>query len=505
MTRVRFLSTTALALTFFGSASFADVTGADVWADWKSYLAGLGYEVTGSEAQAGETLTITDLAMVFPLPEGEGDVSLTMKALTFTDGSDGTVPVGLPAQIPLSFNVVPDGEDTIAGTLLMEHTGTDMRVSGEPGDLLYSYKAADVSISLSDVVADGDPVPPEIFGFMMSASDVLNETRVKLSDQRAYEGTFTAADLTYDITFESPDPSEPGAGTFQGTLNGVNVTANGNIPVDGDASDPANLLSSGLTADATLAFTSGSSNARLVAPEGSFSTVSQSTGGTLGMTASADGIRYDLAQTGVAVTAQVPEFPAPVSIAMAESTATFAMPVEARDTAQPFALGFKIGDFSISDAVWSLFDPSGQLPRDPATIELDLTGTAKVLTNLLSDEGSVGGNVVPGTLETLDIRTILIDMVGATLSGSGAFSFDSSDTVTFDGMPRPEGALDLRLEGANVLLDTLVNMGILPQEQAMGARMMMGIFAVPDGADALTSKIEVNADGHVLANGQRLR
>jgi hypothetical protein len=55
-------------------------------------------------------------------------------------------------------------------------------------------------------------------------------------------------------------------------------------------------------------------------------------------------------------------------------------------------------------------------------------------------------------------------------------------------------------------LDKLVLMGLLPEEQAMGARMMMGLFAVPGGAeDTLTSKIEINDEGHVLANGQRIQ
>ena len=93
----------------------------------------------------------------------------------------------------------------------------------------------------------------------------------------------------------------------------------------------------------------------------------------------------------------------------------------------------------------------------------------------------------------------------ARLSGAGSFTFDNTDMVTFNGVPRPEGALDLRLEGANALLDKLVAMGLLPQEQAMGARMMMGLFGVPEGDDTLTSKIEVNAEGHLLANGQRLQ
>ena len=40
----------------------------------------------------------------------------------------------------------------------------------------------------------------------------------------------------------------------------------------------------------------------------------------------------------------------------------------------------------------------------------------------------------------------------------------------------------------------------------MGARMMMGLFTVAGpGEDELNSRLEVTGEGHVLANGQRLR
>jgi hypothetical protein len=49
-------------------------------------------------------------------------------------------------------------------------------------------------------------------------------------------------------------------------------------------------------------------------------------------------------------------------------------------------------------------------------------------------------------------------------------------------------------------------MGLVPEDQAMAARMMLGLFARPgDGPDTLTSKIEVKGDGAILANGQRLQ
>jgi len=62
------------------------------------------------------------------------------------------------------------------------------------------------------------------------------------------------------------------------------------------------------------------------------------------------------------------------------------------------------------------------------------------------------------------------------------------------------------LSGGNGLLDKLVGMGLVQEEQAMGARMMIGLFARPGGGeDTLQSTIELKEDGSVLANGQRIR
>ena len=55
-------------------------------------------------------------------------------------------------------------------------------------------------------------------------------------------------------------------------------------------------------------------------------------------------------------------------------------------------------------------------------------------------------------------------------------------------------------------MDTLVSSGLLPVQMAMGARMMMGMFAVPaEGEDTLKSKLEFTRDGQILANGQRIK
>lgn len=145
------------------------------------------------------------------------------------------------------------------------------------------------------------------------------------------------------------------------------------------------------------------------------------------------------------------------------------------------------------------------LPRDPATVALNMTGTATLFEDLVNDDLE-DADELPGEVNTLKLADLLIDLVGAQITGNGAFTFDNTDMQTFDGIPRPEGSVNLSAKGVNGLLDTLVAMGLLPEEQVMGARMMMAMFTVPGaGEDEMSSVIEINAEGHVLANGQRIQ
>jgi hypothetical protein len=172
-------------------------------------------------------------------------------------------------------------------------------------------------------------------------------------------------------------------------------------------------------------------------------------------------------------------------------------------------MGLTLSDFTMSEALWSIFDPAAQLPRDPATVALDLTGKARVLFDFLDPAVAASleqSGEAPVELNALTINKLLVSLVGTSLSGSGAFTFDNSDLATFDGIPRPAGQIDLKLVGANALLDKLIAMGFVADEEAMGARMMMGMLAVPgEDPDTLNSKLEINNQGHVLANGQRIK
>ena len=99
-----------------------------------------------------------------------------------------------------------------------------------------------------------------------------------------------------------------------------------------------------------------------------------------------------------------------------------------------------------------------------------------------------------------------IKLAGADVTGTGALTFDNTDMTTFAGVPAPTGSVDLKAVGVNGLLDKLMAMGLVPEDQMMGARMMLGMFAkvVEGETDTMTSSIKFE-DKHLFVNGMQLQ
>lgn len=380
-----------------------------------------------------------------------------------------------------------------------------MVVSGDPNNATYNYAANSVTMTMGEMVANGQKISSDIMKMNIVMNNVTNITRMQIDNLRRYQQTSSAASVVYDVVFT--DPAGDGSGAFQGQMNNLSIQGGGDLPTGGriDPQDINAMLAAGFAVSGDMTYSGGNSTVAIDSPDGPVNATTSSNGGRLSFQMGTNGLSYDVLQSGLSVTMQAATLPFPVSFDMDTSAFNLTMPVAKSDDPQRFAFGFTMGDFTMSDMIWGIFDPSGQLPRDPATLSLDLSGTAKILSDFMDPEAMAKAGEVPGELNTLDINNLLVKIVGAQLSGNGGFTFDNSDMVTFNGMPKPTGAVNLNLSGANALIDKLVNMGLLPQEQAMGARMMMGLFTVPQGDDVLSSKIEINEQGHILANGQRIQ
>lgn len=489
-----FRTTVSAAALLAAPAAMADVTAQEVWDNWKANLAMYGNDgVTfGSETHDGNTLTVAELTL-----SAQDDVSSFVSnvgTVIFSENGDGTVSVTMQDSYPLQ--IIEESGD-VEVDLLVEQENLTILVSGDPGAMNYDVSADSYGISLADI--RGEDVP--VIEAFMRANMLSGSYQTEVSS--GSNTTFGFASASIDFLIDAQDPSE-GNFLMSGKLDDVTTSGEWDLPEGADLDIPETFVE-----DFTF---QGETNAASTAflfdfdMEGDTGNGSLQAGAfTLGGNINDQSLDYTVSLADMAISAQVPDLPFPLEMSMSLFENVLSMPTAQSDAAHPFGYRFALTDFAISDEIWAMGDPAGSLPRDPATLIIDISGMARVLADFLAEDTGFEPDEVPAELDSLSINTIQVSAVGAEVTADGAFTFDNTDLDTFDGLPRPEGEVNVGITGANTLIDTLIDMGLLPAEQATMGRMMMGMFTQPSGDDALTSKIEINAEGHVLANGQRIQ
>lgn len=510
MTRfVQLTQGSAMALCLTATSAFADLTATEVWTDWEELMTGSGYTLTAEPSSTDNTVTVSDLKVVMDMSDetDDGEVSIDLGTLRFVENGDGTVTIEVPDVLDFDFNFTSEFDETMSATIRTTMTDQVLIASGAPGAVTYTFSAATSVVSLNNLVVDGAPMGEDIAKASMSMEDISYVTSTVVGDMRAIEQTTSVGGVAYTLSFSDPTGSD----TFNlnGTVRQIAFEGAGRLPLEIDAQDANAMLNAGMEFGGDVTTQGGGYDLTFNNPDGSGTVNTTSEGAAFDVSVTPEGISYGVAQRGISINMLLSEFPVPISLSADQLGTSIQFPIQKSDDDQGFAMGLTLQGVTISDAIWGIFDPTSQLPRTPANLVLDVSGTAKVLMDILDPaqaDALAMADAAPGELQTLDLNTLEVDAAGARLTGKGDFRFDNSDLVTFDGFPRPEGAIDLTLTGGNTLIDKLVGMGLLPQDQAMGARMMMGLFAVPgEGADTLNSRIEVTPEGHVVANGQRLR
>ncbi|WP_299562401.1 DUF2125 domain-containing protein [uncultured Sulfitobacter sp.] len=502
---------TATALSFcLGNAVWADLTATDVWGDWRDYMQGLGYTVSAVEQVDGNTLGLSNIIVGMTGGPDVESASLRVDSLQFVENADGTVEVVMPDVMPLAITIQPtDTARSSAFTITYTQAGQSMIASGTPEEMIYDYSADTIAMTLDDMTVDGVAYDSDAARFQLDTRDFVSKTAVTTGDTRSYEQSLTMGPTTYDTLFSAPDGPESFG--FKTTAQAVTFTGTSDLPVATvqDTSDMNALLAAGFAFDGTFAATETESFIDIEAPEGPSKVKTGSGSTTVTVAMGTTGIVYDVSSTDVQIGAQLAGLPLPLFFEMARTGFDLRAPVVQSETPQDFALGLNMTGFTMSETLWAIFDPNGQLPRDPATLALDLSGKATLTENMLDPEAAgrmAAAGAAPGEISALTIDALTLDAVGARLEATGSATFDNTDKTTVPGFPKPVGSVDIMLEGANGLIDRLVAMGFVPDEQAMGARMMLGLFGVPGNSpDTLSSTIEFNEDGQILANGQRIR
>jgi len=181
---------------------------------------------------------------------------------------------------------------------------------------------------------------------------------------------------------------------------------------------------------------------------------------------------------------------APVDVALEQLRFDLAAPLAAGAAPAPYALTLAAQNATGGESFWRALDPDGALPRTPFAMEVDIGGAVR-----LAEGGVTAGDI---DLATLDIRTLRASGAGAALDMSGSVAFDGPGGA-------PQGVVDVSLRSWAPLVGALVRLGVVGQDQAALAALMLETYnaeTAPDG-DFIA---ELRFDGPlVLVNGQPLR
>ncbi|HKL69927.1 DUF2125 domain-containing protein [Salibaculum sp.] len=483
-----------------GSAASADVTAQQVWDNWKTQIDAYGEGVSiGSETMSGDTLTVDSLTM--EISDEEMNVEAEMGPLTFTELGDGTVRVGMPESYPMTLEV--DGNPV---QVTISNEGLEIIASGTPGALAYDLSADRYAITL-------DSLGPEF-----EEEGILNAGMIAMNDVRGDYTVATGDDLTVmdytldvgsaEIDVDLRERGGPGVILVAAQMANLGLNAEIAMPEAMDTDAPETMFAEGFAFEG--GYSIGTSTYEFEIDEEGESMSGNVATDSTGLTVAAgyDGMTYRSQTQGLDINVSVPnELPFPVEAALSTFGFTLDVPLSQSLEPQDFELGMELRDLTVGNGLWNIFDPGEALPRDPATLALNLTGQATPLFDFMDPEQArqAAMSDMPAELHEVDLNELILRVAGAEVTGDGGFTFDNSDLQTIPGIPRPEGQADFRLVGVNGLIDNLIQMGLIPQQQAAAPRMMLGMFATPVGDDELTSTIEINEQGHILANGQRIR
>ena len=458
---------------------------------------------TTSEARDGDTLVVEGMSLTIDDPTGLTAESV-IGTVRFRDTGTGTVEVTLPESYPISMTVPPEGTESGGPTTIkmtVSQPGLLMTAGGSATDTSYDFVAPSIGIDVTEVTNADGPVNVDFDVALTGAAG-------------RYVMTGPADASTLDSSFSATSAVFSGSGTEDGSTFDVSV----NI-ADLNGATKGSFLGMDMMANMAAALTAGfASDGGITYGKTSFDMTVDEAGSQSKVIGTMDGgnidfgldktqLTYAIGVKAADYTVTGSSIPIPeVNLGFGEFAFGLLMPVSKSDTPQDFSFLTKMVDLRMSDDLWAMFDPMGQLPRDPATLIIDTKGTATLTQDIMDPAASATmQESFPGELNSLDLTQLQIKLAGAAVDGKGALTFDNTDLTTFQGVPAPTGQIDVTLTGINALLDTLVAMGIIPEDQIMGARMMLAMFAKPGEApDTLVSTIEFKDKG-LYANGQRLQ
>jgi hypothetical protein len=482
-----------------GGTAHAALTADQVWQSWKDAATMIGVEVTAAtENKDGGKLTLNGVTIA---PAGEEGIKISDMVLT--EQSDGSVTIAPGASIGAEWS------DYGSGSVKLVHDGLTLTAREDGGGLVYDFSAAKLDV-VYDTTTPGysfDETPPPdmkssgTFGF----SGLTGVYSDRPGTNRSFGLELKADQLAYDTVMD--DPMMELKQTTKSVTDNVELAVGLTMPSAislADIMQPSDFgtaLKEGLAL--TMTTKQGDSNGSMnqESPYFPMNMAIKAGGGDASLVFNKDTFNVQSVGTGLELEVTSDAMPAPVKVTSGPIQFGLTTPVIAGDVAGDYGVVMKLSQFTVNEEAWALVDPTGALKRDAADLAVDISGKTKFDLVAMIEADEMGMEPPMPAPESLNITELGLKVAGAALGGTGAFTFDNSM-----GIPMPLGEANVSITGANALIDGLIATGLMAQEDAMGARMMMGAFMSPGaGPDELTSKIEARPGFEIYVNGQRIQ
>ena len=506
----RLFRSTALCALLSASPALADLTVDDAWVLWKAQLSAYGLTLDAGETRDGDALQIGEIRLSVRFPEEAGSAYVSFSGPRFAPLGDGTVEVRFPEITQFSIGGALEGEGSLDAAGEITGGATPSIMSGDPMKATSRWTSDRMTLKLTEVMVDGAPasevdVSATLGTMTLVTTTALGDTHVTIDQTLENTGTV----FRYSIAYGEGD--QRSAINGEGESTGESVTSVAVLPRDGlDLLALHSQLRDGASVSLRT-FTAQSRSSEETLLGGSVLARQTTSAEDYDVTLRIDETGADMRGSAGAfeVGGNVAGLPISILLNGESVVSQFTLPLLQSEAAQNAVFKLALNGLTLDEGLWSLVDPTAELPRDPMTIAFDIAAEARLLFEFLDIRAIMAGTEppeLPVTLDRVTLNGLTLAAVGAELTGTGDFTLDFSDMVTFDGAPAPDGQASFMLKGANGLIDRLIAIGLIGEDEAAGARMMLAMFAKPgEGEDVLSSQIEVKKTGEVLANGQRLR
>lgn len=501
------LTTTTALLTFIAAPAVAEVTAPDILNGFTALYHSLGLKLDATQTQDGSTTTLTDLKITGDFPFDLGSISISTIGPDLIENSDSTVTIKFPEHMPIAVAMTLPDNKFVTATFDYSLEGYSAVASGNPDDFTIAYSADMVAMTLAEF--NGPDLPVSDIEVEYTLIDFTGSSRFRITDTVSVSQEYTANKMEIKGGFTETETHS--ISHISEVWNEMAQETNYALPASGiDLMNLPDQLRNGFSIQhkSSIGSSEGQSlttrNDELVERE--LSTVKNS---VTSLSLSQFGIELDTTAENFILDYLIEELPLPIKAKIASANGSLKIPLLQATEDQEFDYALSLNNVTLGDEIWNQFDPDGKLSRAPANMALVFSGKGKLFVDLLDfdamtkviDEGIKFGELSAVTVSNFDVAA-----AGSSLISSGTFTFDNTDLKTFGGIPAPNGTATMHFSGVNAVIDTLIDIGLLDSEKALGIRMGLGMFTVlGDGKDTLVSEIEITPNGHISANGKRLK